>query len=136
MSPTYTTDTPRGPIAQAIHDAHPDWHVVDYPDDPDHLARGRVFAAVYRSAVAKDAATVSLSHSLTVDLYVSPRLAPEAEAVLDDRLDDLLLVIAGLPSVTWERAERTAFDAFHGWRVTLTAHSADVYSQHVRSLRS
>ena len=133
MSRTYNTDTPRGAIAQRLADERPSWHVVAHPDAPDHLGRGVVYAAVYRTTLAKATGAPALTHSVTVDLYGAASLTPAAEDALDDLLDDLLLTLAAMPDVVWTSAERTTLaDAFHGWRVTLEMHSADVYASAAR----
>lgn len=133
-TPTYNTATPRGAIAQQLATAHPTWTVVDRPTGPDHLSgRRRVYVAVYRTTIGKNLAGAALTHSVTVDLYAAETLTEAAEARLDDRLDELLTTIAGMPNVIWTTAERTEFDGFHGWRITLEAHSADVYAQAARA---
>lgn len=130
---TFTTDTPRGVIAQRIADAHPSWKVEAHPNAPDHLGRGGVYVAVYRTTLAKAPQRAALTHSLTVDLYAAATLTPSAENVLDDRLDDVLLTIATMTDTIWTTAERTELaDAFHGWRITLETHSPDVYASAAR----
>lgn len=128
----FTTDTPRGVIAQRLADAHPSWHVEATPDTPDHLGRGRVFVAVYRTTVGKNTAAAALAHSVTIDLYGAATLSASAEDRLDDLLDDLLTTLAAMGDCVWTTAERTTFDSFHGWRITLDMHSSDVYASAAR----
>ncbi|MCZ4324760.1 hypothetical protein [Brachybacterium paraconglomeratum] len=128
----FNTDTPRGVIAQRIDDAHPSWRVDATPDAPDHLGRGGVFVAVYRTTIGKPAGAAALAHSVTVDLYGAATLSASAEDRLDDLLDDLLTTIAAMGDVVWTNAQRTTFDSFHGWRITLDMHSADVYASAAR----
>lgn len=133
MARTYNPDTPRGVIAQRIHDAHPSWTVTAHPTAPDHLGRGGVYCAIYRTTITKATGQAALTHALTVDLYGASTLTPAAEDQLDDLLDDLLLTIARMPDTVWTTTERTTLeDAFHGWRTTLEVHSPDVYASAAR----
>lgn len=133
MSGPFNTDTPRGAIAQRIADAHTAWHVVAHPDAPEHLGRDKVYAAVYRTTIGRATGAPALTHSVTVDLYGAATLSPAAENTLDDLLDDLLTTLARMGDVVWTTAERTTLaDVFHGWRVTLEMHSADVYASAAR----
>lgn len=93
--------------------------------------------AVYRTDLGDHPSTPgALRHSVTIDAYGTKTLGEAAEDELDDLLDDILLSLQRIDGLYGIEAKRSVFkESFHGWTITCTADSPNVYKTAVLNER-
>ena len=131
--------TPRQIIAdQIIEDHTTAKEYADYPwlyAPSTHLRRPAI--AVYRTEVTDHPTDPKqIRHAITIDAYVSKTQGEAVEDSADDLLDDIMLSLQRIEGVYGITAKRTVFkESFHGWAITCTADSPNVYKQTVLTER-
>lgn len=96
---------------------------------PDNLSGTRVH--VFRSALSKTANT--LSHECTVEVMIGKLDEDE----LDTVLDEILLSLQRIEGLDWSSVNRRIFDEkFHGYEITCSANSENVYRSAILSERA
>lgn len=93
---------------------------------PDNLIGVQV--AVFRTELTHTANT--LTHECRIELMIGKT----DEGLLDEVLDNVLLSLQRIQGLTWSSASRTVFDdKYHGYQITLTANSSNIYREIVSS---
>lgn len=120
-------------IATQISDDNPTFTVRDYGAPlPENLGAGAVLVQVYRITLAPHAQANVLTHTCRVELVVGSKDPAQAEASLEDALDEVLLSLQRMPGISWSTAERSVFnESMNGWTVTCSADSKNIYREHV-----
>jgi hypothetical protein len=89
---------------------------------PDNLSGTRVH--VFRSALGKTNNGTLLSHECTIEVMIGK----QNENELDTVLDNILLSLQRINELDWTSVNRRIFDEkYHGYEITCTAPSANVY---------
>lgn len=130
--------TIRDIVAARIKSDSPTWSVNAYlAGDPDNLAAGKVFIAIWRTDVA--VAPGALTHTLNIDLMHGGSGSEKGETTLDAALDDLMLSLQRLDGVTVTSATRSTYGEggkFNGWQIECTAQTENVYRAAVQQERN
>lgn len=96
---------------------------------PDNLSGTRVH--VFRSGLSKSAS--SLTHECTVEVMIGKLNEDE----LDDALDNILLSLQRIEGLDWSAVNRRIFDEkYHGYEITCSANSANVYRSAILNERA
>ena len=132
--------TPRQIIADqfiADHTPAKDYAVYPWMYSPTTDLR-KPAIAVYRTEVTDHPTDPKqIRHSINIDAYVGKTQGEAVEDDSDDLLDDIMMSLQRIDGVFGITAKRSVFkDAFHGWAITCTADSPNVYKSAVLDERS
>lgn len=111
--------TLRSDIADVLREHLPETYtVMAYVKKLDNTARRVVM--VHRSKVTK-ADLGYLTHAVTVHVLVPETLGEGAEDAADKAFEEVAALLEAMNDLDWTEAERTAYENFTGWEITLTA---------------
>lgn len=130
---TEFTGTPRSYLKASLEAAgHDHWTVHARPMIPEQVPRDTAILSLWRNELLPGAATTSLDHQFTVNLYVSRTSTDALEEELEGELDALLLALQPLGAVSWSSAARANWrdGTVTGWRVAVKVTSGNYYKTH------
>lgn len=113
----------RSDIADALTAALPDYKVMPYKRELDGATMPVVM--VHRSAVNKTLRHAALEHKVDVHVLIPETWGERVEDAADEALEAVLAVIEDISDLEWTTAERSTYNNFAGWEVTLTATTAN-----------
>jgi hypothetical protein len=109
----------RKEIADVIAEACPKYKVLPYMRELDGTTMPVVM--VHRTEVAKTQRHAELGHKVAVHVLIPETWGERVEDAADAALEAVLTVIEDIESLDWTTAERSTYNNFAGWEITLTA---------------
>ena len=130
-------DTPEQQLADQIKADNAGWIVLDYPDKPKQVSKGKPFVAVFRASIVPAGNRTMLDHELKVNVFASKQTGEGAAAELREILDGVMLSIERYVGGSFKRADLKVFDEVYlGWDIDVTVTSENIYRSAVQLERS
>lgn len=113
----------RSDIAEVLAEANPDYKVLPYMRELDGATMPVVM--VHRSGISRTPAHAVLDHKVVVHVLIPETWGERVEDAADEALENVLRIIEQIEDLDWTAAERSTYNNFAGWEVTLTASTAN-----------
>lgn len=109
----------RSDIAHVIREQLPNYKVMPYMRELDGATMPVVM--VHRAVVDKTPRHNALVHKVSIHVLIPETWGEKVEDAADEALENVLKVIEQVDDLDWSTAERSTYNNFAGWEVTLSA---------------